>query len=366
MLSQLYRANRIIRCERPVDSSCTQCDFFREGDLLEISLPSYRCCHDAAGGCIMCNFGIGSEHRTEINCVLRQISSVLGNLHGPIQTLLLSTNGSVLDRNSVDEELLSRILRYVELSSIKSIIIETHVDTVTETQMLMLRQLLPTKNIILEIGLESSNCFIQKYCYLKEIPMNNLLYLMRIADNYGISFQFNVILGAPFLTRKEQIDDTYSTICWALERGAMVALFPMNVKPYTLLKYALECGIYEPISHWCVPLLLNKFGCEDLERIDLAWYGNRQIPYNDSCTVFPTDCYACHGVIQDFYHTYVGSADGYDRHASVEQVLAHPPCTCLENEIKQINIETAFPKENRVRHLHDMLVESLKRNKILC
>lgn len=366
VLSQLYTANRIIRCERPVDCSCTQCDLFREGGLLEISLPSYRCCHDAAGGCIMCNFGIGSERRPESNCVLSQMCSVLDNLHGSIHTILLSTNGSVLDRNNVGEDLLFSILRYVELSSIESIIIETHIDTVTEAQMLMLRKYLPTKNIILEVGLESSNCFIQKYCYLKEIPMNNLFRLMRIADKYCISFQFNVILGAPFLTRKEQIDDTYNTICWVLDKGAMVTLFPMNVKPYTLLEYALNCGIYEPISHWCVPLLLSKFGCEDLEKIDLAWYGNRQITYNDSHTVFPTDCHACHDIIQGFYHAYIGSDNGYDRHASVAQVLTHSPCTCLENEIKKAKIEPSFSQESRVCHLHNMLVGYLKHDKVLC
>lgn len=367
ILSQLYRANRILRRQRPADISCMICEFFQEEDLLEISLPSYRCCHDIEGGCIMCNYGMGSAHRPDKNAIMMQLESLLRNVKSPVRTLLLSTNGSILDQNSIDKELLFEVLEFAENSTAETIIIETHIDTLSEARFQMLRQYIPKKFIIIEVGLESSDNYVQKYCYLKELPMNKLSQALSIAQNYDIRFQLNVIMGAPFLSRREQIKDAEKSIRWSLEKGAMVTLFPMNIKPFTLLRYALEQGICHPISHWSIPLLLERFTEAELERIDLAWYGNRQIEYDDTHanTIFPTDCNKCHSFIQDFYHTYITATNGSIRRAAVAAVLSSANCDCFAREIDLINYMYDSHREERVHNLHCLLVDSLKKSKIL-
>ena len=46
----------------------------------------------------------------------------------------------------------------------------------------------------------------------------------------------NVLLGAPFLCERDQLDTAVKSVNWAFEQGTdSVVVFPMNIKPFTLL-----------------------------------------------------------------------------------------------------------------------------------
>ena len=314
----------------------------------------------------MCNYGIGSPQLPTAEEILAQLSGVSDSLMRKVRVLLLSTNGSVLSQNNVEESVLVEILKFAQNSPAETIIIETHIDTLSEKRLKMLRSHIPQKRIILEIGLESADPFVQKNCFLKEIPMGHIQRMLDIAPEYRIDFQFNVILGAPFLTSKEQIDDSEATIRWIIAKGAMTALFPMNIKPYTLLHFALDNRMYKPISHWAVPYLLNRFTEDELGNIDLAWYGNRQITYDDptAITVFPSDCEACRSILQEFYHTYVSTTDGIRRRYAVKKVLRDARCDCINAEILNYNPPTTERGE-RVLRAHELLIRALEKDALL-
>ena len=54
----------------------------------------------------------------------------------------------------------------------------------------------------------------------------------------GIHIIANVLLGIPFLSVRQRIEDAISSICDLLERGIdEIMLFPVNIKPYTLVKF---------------------------------------------------------------------------------------------------------------------------------
>ena len=367
MTAQLRLANKRIRLQRPVDDSSLKCCVFAEGDLLELSLPSYRCRHDLQGSCIMCNYGTGAKHKLNTWQITQQLNLIKRQISQNFHTLLLSTNGSILDRHDVGKNILEEVYKIAENLTFETIIIETHLDTLSQEKLSSLRSRFPKKQIILEIGLESSNSFVQEYCFLKNIPLEQVQWLLKIASNYNIGIQVNVILGAPFLSRAEQIEDAEKTIRWVLDKGALVALFPMNIKPFTLLNFAFQNNIYAPISHWAVPILLSHFTGDELERIDLAWYGNREIRYDnpDIVTTLPIDCELCRDILLHFYQAYVLAKNGNARHNAVEKVLCSSRCDCLNTVLSSLNVCQAEQLDIRVKRLHERLICLLKKESVI-
>lgn len=332
MIAQLLAANRKLRQARPADQLSGHCGFFRQGELLEISVPSFGCPHDAQGRCIMCNYGSAVPALSQAQ-VEAEFDTLLAKHGVGIRKLLLSTNGSFLDDQCVPLSVQQALLHKAQNSCTELVLIETHVDTITSEKLSMLQTILSGKTILLELGMESSNPQIQQSCYLKSVPLEAVEEALRQGVAYSFLFQLNVILGSPFLAPREQMADAEDTLRWVLGHGALAALFPMNIKPFTLLKLTYEKGFYSPISHWMVPLLLSRFSKEELARIDLAWYGNREIKYSspDLTTVFPTDCPHCHCLLRQFDDAYAVRTDGEVRHGLVKSVLdaGTHSCQCL-------------------------------------
>lgn len=366
LTAQLYQANRFFRRQRPVEASCTHCDPFRQGGLLEVSVPSFRCRHDAEGGCVMCNYGAGipAQPQAELEA---QFDACLNAAGAELETLLLSTNGSILDGRNVSPELQDSLLRRARDSAARTVILETHLDTLSPETLLRIRRLIPDKAVILEVGLESADPLVQRECYLKPIPLDTLEKAIQAARDLDMGFQLNVILGAPFLGSRDQMEDAERAVCWALDHGALAALFPMNIKPYTLLEYAYQKGLYEPISHWAIPLLLSRFSPESLARIDLAWYGNREIRYEAPgvSTVFPQDCPVCRETLQAFYRGYVRTGDGALRRRLVQDVLqrGEHSCGCLDQERSAVGGAAEGP--SRVTRTRRALAAALAEDRII-
>ncbi|MBQ8209220.1 MAG: hypothetical protein IJZ35_01370 [Clostridia bacterium] len=365
MLETLYAANIHFRKNRPLDESSTSCTVFRQGNLLEIAVPSVRCKHDLAGGCIMCNYGIGKP-LSSLELIKAQFYKHLEEIGEELDTLILCTNGSFFDEGSLTNEVQTAILDIAQKSVAKTIIIETHIDTLSRDLLERIREILFDKQVILELGLESSNVFIQEYCYLKKINLGFLSDIINYGHKLGLEFQLNIILGAPFLSESERLYDSKQSIEWALNHKAMVVLFPMNIKPFTLLNFAYENGLYEDLSHWLMPILLNLFSAEELENIDIAWYGNREIKYSNAKTIFPSDCSFCHKKLQSFYENYAISHNGNERKKMVEEVLklGIKDCNCLHDELNKVQ-NCNEVKEIDVISQMEMLIERLKSKKII-
>lgn len=367
MLSKFMEANRLLRKERPIEDSCTHCEAFVQGGLLEVAIPAFRCRHDAGGSCIMCNYGSGTPiHSRAI--VESQFDAIVSAMGEKLEILILCTNGSFFDDENVPLDVQRSLLGRAQNSVASMIIIETHLDTLLPDKLQMIRYYIPSKTVILEIGLETVNPFVQKNCYLKEVPLDRLTAVMKAAQEMKLLFQLNVILGAPFLPFSDQMIDAERTIRWGLAQNSLIALFPMNIKPYTLLYYAYLQGLYRPISHWAIPLLLDRFSSEELAKIDLAWYGNRESQYEEPemRTVFPRDCSSCHQMLQDFYKAYVLTESGKERHALVKQVLFNgtQKCICMEQEKNRL-CQNSVLQEEHVFKLHRSLLAALQNDHLV-
>ena len=267
----LREANRKIREGRPFVRDTEHTTGIRNGDLLELSVPCGQCPHDAAGCCIMCNYWAPGGFISEKQ-MLEEAAELIFNKGKKIRKLLLSVSGSMLDRRCVAEPVLKNLLILAENCEAERIIIETHLDTIDEAALQHIRRIVK-KPVILEVGLESSDPFVQHNCYLKDVPPQQVWRAILLGKKYNMEYQLNLMLGAPFLSPTEQLEDAERSLRWALEHAAYAALFPLVVKPHTLLNFAFEHGLYSPVTGLMTAELLRRFTPEELGRIDLLWKG---------------------------------------------------------------------------------------------
>lgn len=340
----LQKRNIEIRKRRPMLPENEICDIFYDNNLVEICFLSKRCRNDLRGSCIMCDYGamLGSASISEY---IDKASDVLKGLDSSVDTILLSTNGSFLDESQISFELLRSILVLISQSHVKNVEIETHYKDVSLDRLKLLKQFLPNKKILIEMGLETINPKYQSYIVMKGVSIPDFEKTIALIQNMEMDVECNMMVGLPFLSEKEQFEDALATIRWVFEHQCTPVLFPVNIKPYTLLMEMYQSGHYAPISQWMIPVLLDSLPTEQLEQITVAWYGNREDIYSTCSmrTIFPVSCDKCKVQIAEFYTRFLNTKSGADRKKVLAKLFSSVHCNCLSQirrEIKKTPVDT--------------------------
>ena len=119
---------------------------------------------------------------------------------------------------------------------INVIIFETHYTSVNKDILELIKKKLPNKQFIIELGFESSNQEYRKKYLNKIIDNDKFIEKVNLIKSFGFEVETNIIFGMPFLSSEDQIKDTIQSILWCFQNNIdTVNLFPMNIKPYTLL-----------------------------------------------------------------------------------------------------------------------------------
>lgn len=344
----LQKRNMEIRNSRPMLPPNEICDVFYDNNLVEICFLSKRCRNDLRGSCIMCDYG-AMQGTADISEYMEKASDVIKELDYSYDTILLSTNGSFLDENQIPFELLCSILEQISKSHIKNIEIETHYKDVSLERLTLLRQFLPNKRIMIEMGLETINPKYQSYIIMKGVSIPDFEETIALIQNMEMDVECNIMIGLPFLSEKEQYEDALATIQWVFEHQCTPVLFPINIKPYTLLMDMYQSGYYTPISHWMIPVLLDSLPAEQLEQITVAWYGNREEIYS-ACsmrTVFPVSCDRCKVLIAEFYIRFLHTKSGADRKKVLANLFSSAHCNCPDQVRSQVKKASAEKFETR-------------------
>lgn len=326
------RANLAIRGRRPFFSEERICDVFRASDLVEIGFLSKRCSRDLQGSCMMCDYGVARK-TYPAQAYLDEMERILKTLDPSVKILLLCTNGSFLDTRQIDPALFRAILERAGQCEVPVIEIETHYQDVTEEKMACIKAMLPQKSITVEMGLETVQPTYQSKIIMKDIDLDAYVGTIRLIHSFDFDVDINIMVGMPFLSPKEQFDDALQTVRWCATHGGRPILFPMNIKPYTLLMEVYRAGLYQPISQWLVPLLLDSLPEDVLGQVTVAWYGNREEVYEEGGerAVFPAACPACTATVREFYDGLPLLSSGPARKKRLRQLLgAGRACRCLE------------------------------------
>lgn len=333
----LIKANKFIKNSRPYISEDTICDTFRNNSFMELAFMSKRCPNDACGSCIMCDYGALQEEKSA-SVYIEEMNKILSQ-EKDIKYLLICTNGSILNPNQISTETLYQILKTIAKTDIPHIIIEAHYNDISEQKLATIKQIMPDKRLTLELGLETISQYYQDTLIMKHINIANFNKTISMIQNYKFSVDINILLGLPFLSAKEQFDETLKTVNWTLERGCNPVIFPINIKPYTLLMHMYKNNFYTPISHWLLILLLDAIEVEQLSKITIAYYGNRTEDYYAMAEqpIFPSCCEVCHIPIKRFYAEFCKEENNIKRKKLLQNILAFRQCDCLSQLENQLN-----------------------------
>lgn len=366
MMSFMNRANLYFRQNRPINQDCTVCVGYNIHGLVEISFPSTGCPHDKSGSCIACDYGVGTPIK-DWTTLEKQLDDVLGEFETGMELLLLCTNGSFFCDANISPEFRRHIMEKSVRTSAKMIIIETHVNDIDESKLSEFAQICCGKKLCLEIGVESTNRFVRENCYNKRLETDRLLECLRMAEKYSIKPSIHFMLGAPFLSIEEQLNDLLRSVEWAFANQAEVVLFPVNIKPYTLLMYLYEHQFYEPVSHWLFIEALNRIEAKYLDETCIAWYGNREMKYEqERGTVFPTSCPQCGPLLQQFYDEYTRIKSSGERRKKIESLITRCAklCNCYRNMLYTLNQGSHSDMEGRVMESHQKVLLQLQNDGI--
>lgn len=343
----LLAANLRARKQRPNLPSQTICEIFQSGNLLELGFLSGRCSRDKRGTCLMCDYG-AAEKTFTLDEYLREMDRALEKYGQGIEVLLLCTNGSFFDERQISSELFQAIVTRAAKSRVPLVEIETHYLDVTREKLGILKEVLKEKRVAIEMGLETVDQFYQSNIIMKGICLSDYERAISMIQSFGFATEVNIMVGLPFLSAKEQFDFSLNTIRWAFCHDCHIVLFPMNIKPYTLLMDMYHSGHYCPVSQWMLPLLLDVLSVPELEKVTVAWFGNREEVYSASTerAVFPVACPSCSAVIKQFYKSFLGTQSGKSRKALLTRLLQQN-CECLDRTKRAITLDASESLRSR-------------------
>ena len=171
------------------------------------------------------------------------------------------------------------------------------------------------------------------------ISNDEVVETINLLHKHDMTIAVNLLVGIPFLTTKEQLEDALTSIDWCFKHNVdEIVLFPVNVKPYTLLYELYKKGEYQEISHWLLIEVLKRVNDEYLPDIWLAWYGNRQTDYTTGeKNITPTSCEKCEDNIMSFYKEYLASPNPARRRNLINSLIENVTCDCYQNMLKSLN-----------------------------
>ena len=300
--------------------------------LLHVENKTYQLLFMSCGcenACTFCNYGFDYNLTREL--VMPELKKIQLEEYD-IGVLELEANGSFLSEREIPYDLFVEILRFVANKNIPAISMETHYKTITEKKLQDIRRILgEDQQINFELGFESSSEDVRAI-YNKDIDNSEFLEVADLCHKYEIGLEVNVLLGAPFLTYEEQIKDCLDTLKFIFEEmpeGTIAVLFPINIKENTMLKHWQDIGVYDQISSWEFVELLHRIPGEYLDKLTIAWWGERENAFTKGIMQTPKTCKNCNKQLMDFYKKFYCNWNPIIRKQMIEKMWKSR-CSCCK------------------------------------
>ncbi|WP_165913530.1 radical SAM protein [Marichromatium gracile] len=298
----------------------------------ELWFRTAGCRWDRQGGCTMCNYGQSEPPHPD--AMVDAVRQALHALEQPVDELMVSPSGSLLDPAEVPEEVRRRIYALMAAHPASQLLLETRSEWVTPETADELRAIRPLEcGITVEMGLESADPWVRRFCINKGGSLADFARAAGLLRERGLGIYANVCLGTAFLSSAEAIDDAVATVRWALDNGAdRTVVFPVHIKSYTLLEVLSRDGSYAAPSLWSLVEVLRRLGPTLAGRVEIAWYRS----YYDregKITRSPDTCPHCRAAV-------IGLLDDYrasQNHGTVEMLSAYP-CSCRDAWAKSLAV----------------------------
>ncbi|NDV57973.1 hypothetical protein [Bacteroides sp. 519] len=230
------------------------------------------CSHDKRGGCTICDYSNGISISTQD--MVDSVALGLTTIPKGCEELLISPSGSMFDSKEVPDSVRQKIFSLLDKSDSRKIAIETRADTITYDKIKETQNILKGRLSKVYIGLETSNLWLLKYCINKNLDLNQMINSYNLLQANNIISASNIFLGIPFLSEKENIQETLSSIKWSFSNGSdIISLFPAHIKKATIGEVLFKLEIYSSPSLWSLIEVLRQLEQEIYEnKIEINWY----------------------------------------------------------------------------------------------
>ena len=311
---------------------------WKNGSFFHITLSSNGCIYHKQGFCTVCDYGSGAK--LNVGDIVSIFDEIISNYSfNDIKEILVGSYGSLFDTKENDIVVIEELFKQLKKIPVRSFIFETHCNTINENIINLIEKYFMNtdKNISIEMGLESSNEYILKNCLNKELNLDKLKHKINLIKKHKFNVVLNVLVGIPFLEPNEVIDDAISTILWANEFGAdFIVLFPVNIKPDTIIDIMFKNNIYQQPSLWYIFEILNKLPDNLLNKIGFSWYGERQLKGNSTYALPPFSCDICNNTLINSLEEFLIRDNNQEKRLIIKKVFDNMGCDCYN----KINFST--------------------------
>lgn len=324
-----------------------------EFSFYNFNLRSRGCRHSLSGGCTMCDYWVSRDlDPSRIVDFAREALESLDHVPG---MLCMGPYGSMFDDWEVAPAARREIYRLMKAVGSSFYAVFTRFDTVTEDKIQELLEYFRPDEISVDLGLETADAWKRKYCVNKALGTEAILDALALLQHYGIFTTVYILLGVPFLSPAEMIEDTIDSILWSFDHGVNYAVvFPVHIKPWTVVRWLYEHRLYEPVSLWSVVEVLSRLPSELLKKVGLSWHNprpERTHPLSPVSTIVPTTCPTCYDQVVRLLESYRFSLYRIEtvvRAAAIE-------CECKDSWRRQVATVPAMPLVVRVRDAYRQL-----------
>lgn len=183
------------------------------------------------------------------------------------------------------------IMKYVDTLNVNQVFFESRPELITEKNIANLKECLHNKNLLVAIGLESSDEHIRNGVHRKGVSNETYLKAMDILNKYGIKTLIYVFFKPPveYINDEQAYNEAMDTIKYAFETGA----YAVEIESGYIVENSDMCdlyneGKYEVLNLWSIVKLmidainLNKGLCR------LAYFSDTPKPLK-----IPESCDLC-------------------------------------------------------------------------
>lgn len=319
--------NKKCRQVRPVIPEQFISTVCQSGKTAQIWVQSDACRYSIVGACTCCDYFQGSRNVDQ----LKAFKQALVKMRPDSDTIVLNTCGSVLDESELKHKNLLRIMDSIQDTQITTLVLETHMGTIDDEILSVIYAHRGKLDIYFEIGIETLNEEVNRFI-LNKLPFDrDIKGIINLIHSWHFKVTGNVMTGFPFMSRDFQIEDSYRTIKTLLAYGIdFMVLFPINIKRYTLMYKLYENHLYSVTDGRILTDILLKFAPDELEYINVGWYGEPRIEipgYSERDMVPPYYCENCREKMMGLWLNYNCEPGGQRRLSLLEQMKTHK-CKC--------------------------------------
>jgi len=326
------------------------------GGSVEIWFRTQGCRHSHAGGCTMCNYWTSAP--ATVDQMITSVQAALNTVEFHPDLLMVNPFGSMFDEWEVPPRARRAIFELLSRVPPTSIAFETRADTISDDKVSECTRILRRHYVAIELGVESSDPWISRYCVNKALSIQDIRAAVIMVRRAGLFPIANILIGTPFLTFHEMVDDAISSLNWAFAQGfERCVVFPVCIKPSTLVARLEEMGLYTQPSLWALVDVLSGLHPVMLPRTEVVWYKPPVLIHPD-CQIpsrSPVTCPKCYGIVVSLFDAYRRS---HDRRGLIEQ-LNSLKCRCRDAWYRQVAVEPTSPLGQRVKATYQVIGQEL-------